>query len=267
MKTPGILLVEASLEGSLIPENWRRTQFDTIFGLQKSLGYGFEVFHERIYDLNGLKNILSWCTKQNGRKNAVNGIYPTRIEFIHITSHGTKKGLELPVSVSQPEIEANEDDLTEAFSCLENAGIKTIMLSSCETARNQRLAKRILETTGAQALIGYPETAHDHICALAEQILYYQLFKKKTLKVADISTAVRKTNDALVLIGENVNRCLYCWVKEKGEIKGPCPWWSPETEETKDDRSFVAKLKKIAESNSQSREEKRLVRQILDLIV
>ncbi len=267
MKTPGILLIEASLEGSLIPENWRRTQFDTISGLQKSLGYSFEVFHERIYDLNGLKNILAWCNDQNRRKNAVNGIYPTSIEFIHITSHGTKKGLELPVSVSQPDIEASEDDLAEAFSCLENAGIKTIVLSSCETGRNQRLAKRILETTGAQALIGYPETAHDNVCALAEQVLYYQLLKKRVLKPTDISSAVRKTNDTLVLIGENVKRCLYCWVKEKGEIKGPCPWWNPETEETKDDRSFVAKLAKLSENTSQSKEEKQLIRQILDLLV
>lgn len=270
MKIPGILLIENSLDDALIPELIRRSQYITFQGMQKSLDVDFKIYHERIHDLNGLKRVLSWCEGQNKMTNSShkNGQFKeaTSIEFIHISSHGTKLSLELP-KMDGSKLKTTEDDLVEAFSVLKNSKIKTVVLSSCDTGQNSSLARRILENTKVKAVIAYPETAYDHVCAISEQLLYYQLIAKSCSTSFKIQHAVRKANDSLILIGEKPNRCMVCWVKEKKAILGPCPWWDYDGDDyQRSDRSYVSSLINLIKADPKLISQKKLLIKIMECL-
>ena len=226
MENPGILVIETPLEGYLVEESNRRTQIDTFRGLQRTIDQGIEIFYERVHDIQGLRQIFSKCQEQNSRKRVtkqkgVTITEPTNIQFIHISSHGTKDSLDLPL-IAKREKKGNSTDLANAFGQLKGARVKAIVFSCCQTGQNGALAREILEKTGIQAIVAYPNITYDHVCAIAEQLLYFQLLRKKRIPVWE---AVRKVNDSLFVLGEDKNRMLLCWTQEDGKFEGPYPWW------------------------------------------
>jgi hypothetical protein len=231
MRNTGILVIETSLEGYLVEELNRRTQFDTFRGLQRTMDQDIEIFYERVHDIQGLKQIFSKCQEQNSRKRiakkkGVTITEPTNIKFIHISSHGTRDSLDLPI-IAQKEKKGNATDLANAFSRLKGSGVKAIVLSCCQIGQNTALAKEILKKTGIKALVAYPNITYDHVCTIAEQLLYFQILRRKRIPIWD---AVRKVNDSLFVLGENESRMLVCWTQEDGEFAGPYPWWSSKVE-------------------------------------
>jgi hypothetical protein len=231
MKKPGILVIETSLEGFLVEESNRRTQFDTFRGLQRTIDQEIEIFYERVRDIQGLKQIFSKCQEQNSRKRitkkkGVTITEPTDIKFIHISSHGTKDSLDLPL-IAEKDKKGNVTDLANAFSRLKGSGVKAIVFSCCQTGQNAALAEEILKRTGIKAIVAYPDITYDHVCAIAEQLLYFQLIRKKGIRIWE---AVRKVNESLVVLGEDKSRRLVCWTQEEGKFEGPYPWWSSKVE-------------------------------------
>ena len=247
MKKPGILVIETSLEGYLVEELNRRTQIDTFRGLQRTIDQGIEIFYERVHDVQGLKQIFLKCQEQNSRKRItkIKGVTitePTNIKFIHISSHGTRDSLDLPL-IAQKEKKGNATDLANAFSRLKGAGVKAIVFSCCQTGQNAALAREILEKTGIKAIVAYPDITYDHVCAIAEQLLYFQLLRRKRIPIWE---AVRKVNDSLFVLGDDKNRMLACWTQEDGEFAGPYPWWSSKVEIGESHlRSFLTTVKDL----------------------
>ena len=246
--TTGILLVEASLEGALVEASSRRTLVNVFRAMQGSFLVPFELFHERIYDINGLRNILTRCAKQNNQrrsKGEKSGQFcpKTNIKYVHIGSHGTRQTLCLPMSIDDDRREATADDVADAFAELKAAKIRAVILSSCHTGASGELAEKIIRNSGVKAVIGYPQTAYDHICAIAEQLLYFQLLQRKRRRIWE---AVRRVNDALVVLGEKEDRLLACWTREDGPFAGPCPWWdkSPDVKD-KASRSFLSSIREL----------------------
>jgi hypothetical protein len=247
MQNPGILVIETSLEGYLVEELNRRTQIDTFRGLQRTIDQKIEIFYERVHDIQGLRQIFSNCQEQNSRKRitkkkGVTITEPTNIQFIHISSHGTKDSLDLPL-IAKREKKANSTDLTNAFSQLKGAGVKAIVFSCCQTGQNAALARKILEKTGIQAIVAYPDITYDHVCAIAEQLLYFQLLRNKRTRVWE---AVIRVNDSLFVLGEDKKRMLACWTQEEGRVSGPYPWWNNDVEigESKF-RSYLTRVKDL----------------------
>jgi hypothetical protein len=226
MKTKGILLIETSLEGALAEESERRTLINVLRGMQGILDVSIDLFHERIQDIRGLQHVLKQCTKQNKQHKTISRqagqiSKKTDIKYIHINSHGNKNTLELPDSVAKGG-EGSTRDFVRAFGSLKGANVRAIILSSCHTGQNDELAKKIITISGVKAVIAYPEMAYDDISSFAEQLLYFQLLRK----AVPVWKAVRRVNDALIVLGEKEGRLLVCWTKEKGSFEGPYPWWT-----------------------------------------
>lgn len=160
--------------------------------------HGLRVMHERVHSLKDIQYWLERCARHNRAR--IRRKAHEHIEFIHIGAHGTRNGLTLP----------NGDDevtLEEAFSPLQSARVRMILLSSCKLAGG-RLAPIILESSGAQYLVGYPNNTYDDICNVAEPMLYHQLI---TRPKTPVNLAVRRVNDMLALMRYPSRRHLVCW--------------------------------------------------------
>lgn len=246
MKVHGILLIETSLEGALAEESLRRTQIDTFHSMKRSFDTEFQLYYERIHDISGLRHVLTRCTLQNRQLRAVrnkDGLESekTNIRFVHISSHGSKNCPELVIKAGNSR-RASERDFVNAFSILKGSQIRALILSACQIGQNEKFAKEIIEKTGIKAVVAYPETAYDHVCAIAEQLLYYQLIRRRVR----VWEAVRKVNDALVILGEKEHRLLACWSSEDRKFSGPAPWWgiNPRVKD-REFRSFISAIKKF----------------------
>jgi hypothetical protein len=245
MLRPGILLVETSLEGSLVPEGERRTLLDSFRGLQNTIDVGIHLYYERVQDVRGLKHALGQCTEQNlqGRtiRDDLRTSPRTAIRYVHVSGHGNTDSLEIPADLARGVL-ATPQQLVNAFASLKGSEVRAVVLSACDTGKNAELAVEIIRHSEVKAVVAYPEAAYDHICALAEQLLYYQLLRRRKLPVWE---AVRRVNDALVLLGERENRLMACWSREKGEIEGPCPWWFSDEAPGRTSRSFISTLRTL----------------------
>lgn len=174
-------------------------------GMKETLDVSVQLFHERIPDIRGLRHVLKQCAKQNKQRKT-------------ITSE------------------------SDAFAELKGVKLRAVILSSCHTGQNDELARKIIENSGVKAIVGYPETAYDHFCAIAEQLLYFQLLRKTSVKVWE---GVRRVNDALVVLGVEESRLLVCRSKENGSIEGPCPWWTTPNVKDRASRSFISSIREL----------------------
>lgn len=192
-----LLILESAMEeDGLVSDAEQRRQRVLLEEFFRS--HKFRVMHERVHGLKDIQYWLTRCAHHNRTRIKRKG--HERIEFIHIGAHGTRNGLALP----------NKDDevtLEEAFSPLQETRIRMILLSSCKLAGG-RLAPIILESSGAQYLVGYPNNTYDEICNVAEPMLYHQLIKRPKTPV---ELAVRKVNDMLALMRYPTQRHLVCW--------------------------------------------------------
>jgi len=266
-----ILLLETNLEGHLVQSDDRRTQLDLFKSFVRSLPSGADVFHERIETVGALQNVLAKSVAQSSRKRARttaggDRVHPVRVRFVHINAHGDFDGVAL--RVGDGERYAHPAEISKAFSPLKNAGVRAIVLSACQSGSNEKLARAILKRSGVEAVVGYPETASDDICAMAEQMLYFQLLGKKRVP---IWKAVRCVNDALVLFGVKSDKLLSCWVlNEKGETEAyPC-WEGAEDIDIADQesRSALLTLKGcFPERGIIGRENLKLARQIMKVLL
>ena len=84
--------------------------------------------------------------KKITKKKGVTIAEPTDIKFIHISSHGTRDSLDLPL-IAQKEKKAKATDLANALSGLKGSGVKAIVFSCCQTGQNRDLAEEILKKT------------------------------------------------------------------------------------------------------------------------
>jgi hypothetical protein len=237
-----ILLVETSLEGHLVDVHERRSQVEVFRSLLGALDVHATLYHERVSSMQALRSVLRQCAEQNAMKRgqrAAQGFKrPSRIRYVHVNAHGTKRSLSLPLRDGGET--ATPHSVARAFAEIQAAKVRAIILSACDTGANGELARWIIDVSRVTAVIGYPEAAYDSVCAMAEQMLYYQLLQKPRLKVWD---AVRRVNDALVLLGEKDNRLLTCWARKDGHIVGPCPWWGDQIDpDERTDRSYVSTL-------------------------
>jgi hypothetical protein len=184
-----------------------------------------------------LCNVLDRCAKHNRTTRQTSTAARTRIGFIHIVSHGDKRGFFLPgADGSTPKPE----ELGAEFKCVKNVGIRAVFLSSCKSARGRRMATAITQNGGIPYVVGYMNNAYDSRCCLADQLFYYQvLFARPG---APIATAVRRVNDALFLVGEKPERMLGCWHFDGEKVLGPSPWWAEEWAHSTspEERSFLA---------------------------
>jgi hypothetical protein len=263
-----ILLLETSLEGHLVHGNVRRTQLDLIQSFVSSLSSTSKVLHERFETVGALQNVLAKCAEQNSWERARttpggDRVQPANVRFVHINAHGDFDGLAL--RVEEGGHYASPREISEAFSPLKKANVRAIVLSACQSGSNKELAQAILKSSGAEAVIGYPRTVSDDICAMAEQMLYFQLLRKERLP--PVWKAVRRVNDALVLLGVKSDHLLSCWIlNEKGEPEA-YPWWTEAEDIPVTDRkhrSFLLALKEcFPERGSVGQENLQLARQIV----
>ena len=232
-----VLLIETPLEGRLVRSERRRSFLPALSALVKDLAVGASVYHESVNTLEDLCNVLDHCADQNGRTRQTSTADRTRIGFIHIVSHGNKHGFSLPrADGTDPEPE----ELGAEFKRVKNVGIRAVFLSSCKSARGQRMATAITQTGGIPYVVGYMNIAFDSRCCMADQLFYYQvLFARPRVR---IETAVRRVNDALFLVGEKPERMLGCWHFDGGKVLGPSPWWAEEWAHSTspEARSFLA---------------------------
>ena len=232
-----VLLIETPLEGRLVRAERRRSFLPALSALVKNLSVGPSVYHESVNTVEDLCNVLDRCADQNGRTTSTSTADRTRIGFIHIVSHGDKRGFFLPRAdgnAPQPE------ELGAEFKRVKNVGICAVFLSSCKSARGQRMATAITQTGGIPYVVGYMNIAFDSRCCMADQLFYYQvLFAPPGVR---IETAVRRVNDALFLIGEKPERMLGCWHFNGEKVLGLSPWWAEEWAHSTspEARSFLA---------------------------
>ncbi|HYO68340.1 MAG TPA: hypothetical protein VEU33_19895 [Archangium sp.] len=250
-----VLLIETSLEEHLVDYESQRREVETFSAFCRTTVPGMRLFHERIHSLAGLRRIFQWCAEQNGKVEGDDRSPKTNIRHVHISCHGTTDSLALPLHEGDQE-RATQEAFLAAFSPLKTAGINTIFLSACATAKNKELAAELLKVTRAHAVVGYPYTAYDHVCSIAEQIFYFRLNLKPRTDVWD---HVRAVNDSLVLLGVDKNRFLVCWHRESdGGVKGPYPWWGAESELTETSRrSYITQLMELVPERGALTDEKR----------
>ena len=232
-----VLLIETPLEGRLVRAERRRSFLPALSALVKDLHVDASVYHESVNTMEDLRAVLKRCADQNGRSRQTSTIERTRIGFIHIVSHGDKHGFLLRrADGTAPEAE----EFGAEFGRVKNVGIRAVFLSSCKSARGQRMATAITQTGGIPYVVGYMNTTYDSRCCLADQLFYYQVLFARPR--APIETAVRRVNDALFLVGEKPERMLGCWRLDEAKVLGPSPWWDKKWADSKspDVRSLLA---------------------------
>lgn len=251
MASCDLLVVEASLDGCLVPYSRRRTEGALLAESGKVVCAGARVYYEVVRSVDGLRTVLGWVADQNRRKKSTDLGHgteksPTSIRYIHFNGHGDAESLSLPRSEAN-QISASASELASAFTESDLKGVRAVFFSSCKTGRSKELAEVMLRgTSGLQAVIGFPENADDDVSALAAQLLYFQVLN--TRKSNAIEDSVRRVNDALVLLGASPKRLLTCWILEDGKLRGPCPWWHKTVKVNAGDRerrSYLLRLVKL----------------------
>jgi hypothetical protein len=180
---------------------------------------------------------------------------------MHISGHGDRYSLDIPRTAGEDKT-APSPDFANCFRELEDARIHAVILSSCETGRNGHLADQVLKYSKAKAVVGYPAGAYHDTCAIAEQLLYFQLLRRRV----EVWRAVKHVNDSLFLLGEKDARMLYCWTREDGKLRGPCPWWDFEStaKVQPEDRSLLGSL--VAQTSRRGKWAEEKMKEARDLI-
>jgi len=226
-----VLLLETSLEGCLTKYQAQRRQADLFAAFLRSIAEESALYCERVHSVSGLREMLELCRGQNALEHAGKSVHGTRkdataIAVVHINGHGDKEGLWLPNN-DGGETPASDKELADAFTPLSGSGVRAIVFSACGVGSGGLFIREVMKRSGVGAVVGYPETAFDHVSAIAEQLLYYHLLASTGSKTPrGVARAVKRVNDCLALLGEPPSRMLSCYIRESsGEVSGPFPWW------------------------------------------